>query len=195
MGFLDAKQHVIDVSLTEEGRRRYATGELKFTFFSLHDDVVDYDPFIQASGSYSDSQLTDLIAAQIESTPVLEVPIITRRSVKSTGKHPLVPQSTIFTAKDGFSILPMSSVSPTGSSIETDQRSMTRSTVSYRRDNATSLLVHLDHVGDMKGSGPQEFIVEAFLSSSDGLVRQDERIDLKDRVSFGAFLVLKGGNR
>lgn len=194
MGFLDAKQRVLDVALTEHGRRQYAAGKLRFVYFSLHDDLVDYDPFIPSSGSYSSAAISDIISSCIEESPMLEPPTVPMRAVLSTGRSALLPRSTIFGASDGYSIVPMADVSPTASLIEGPQASNELGrAVSYRRDGSTALLVHLDHVGDLPSTAGVEYKVEAFLSSSDGLVPQEARTDLKGRPSLGMFIVAVPG--
>lgn len=67
MGYLDKQSRVIDVVLTECGRRLYALGKLDFAYFGLFDDMIDYDP-VKASGSFTDDERDQ----QAEATPILE---------------------------------------------------------------------------------------------------------------------------
>ena len=49
-GILDSKQRIMDVIITEEGRRQVATGELRIEFASF----TDAHTFYEASGSAGD---------------------------------------------------------------------------------------------------------------------------------------------
>jgi hypothetical protein len=42
MGFLNPKERIIDIKLTQKGRELLSQGKLKVKFFSLFDDEVDY---------------------------------------------------------------------------------------------------------------------------------------------------------
>lgn len=42
MAFLDPKERVLDVILTQHGRKLLSKGELKIKYYSFSDDEVDY---------------------------------------------------------------------------------------------------------------------------------------------------------
>lgn len=187
MGFLDKTQRILDATLTEYGRQQYALGKLRFVNFSLHDDLVDYDPFILSSGSYAEEQLSSLRELIIEMTPTLEVPSIPMRTVSSTGKSALIPDQTIFSAASGYDILPAASISPTGSFISAKQHVIDGR---YRRSDMTEPVVHLDHVGDLKAED-RWYLVKVLSSSSDGYREIPERYDSSDELSYGPFVIIR----
>lgn len=53
MGFLDKKERVMDIILTQHGRKKLAKGEFRPKYFAFTDDEVDYqvENFSQLSSS------------------------------------------------------------------------------------------------------------------------------------------------
>lgn len=187
MGFLDRKNRVLDVVLTEEGRRQLALGELEFAFFSLHDDGIDYDPTISESGSLDEQALTARRIELIESTPCLEATIVPndRKLNRSAGGQ---PSSFLYQAADRYTRLPAPSIVPSASlAIEASQA---RDGDLYERTSQTSAVVSLRYVGDIDQAATKEFTVRVMGSSSDGLEALPKRADLDGRPSFGPFVVV-----
>lgn len=50
MAFLNPRERIIDIKLTQKGRELLSQGKLKIKFFSLFDDEIDYKN-IPLSGS------------------------------------------------------------------------------------------------------------------------------------------------
>lgn len=55
MAFLDKKERILDVVLTDKGRDLLSRGELNFSFYAFSDSGVDYKYFLN-SASYDDKQ-------------------------------------------------------------------------------------------------------------------------------------------
>ncbi len=43
MGFLDPKEHLLKIILTQHGRKKLSEGNLKIVFYTLIDDEIDYE--------------------------------------------------------------------------------------------------------------------------------------------------------
>lgn len=179
MGYLDKKSRVIDVVLTEFGRKLYAVGQLDFTYFALFDDLIDYDPR-PASGTYSDADRE----YQIESTQVLQAPIIP--DARGT-TAPLEPTSHIFTAAPGYRVIPTMSSPIDGSVVElmADQRVLGDG--GYRRTGTSLAQIDMALVGDAD-RGSSGFIVRVLASGSFGHRLLDPRSDLAGQRSYDPFI-------
>ncbi len=180
MGYLDKQSRVIDVVLTELGRKLYSIGRLDFAYFGLFDDCIDYDP-IASSGSFSDRDRRD----QIEATPILEAPFVrdTRAAVS-----PLEPTAHIFTAAPGFVRIPSMIHPIDGDQIDlsADQR---RDNGTYRRTGTSLAQIDLEVVGDTERGNPG-FIVRVFSSGSNGLRPLGFRDDLAARRAVDPFIAI-----
>lgn len=193
MGFLDRKDRVLDVVLTEEGRRQFALGKLEFAYFSVNDDLIDYDPWISDSGSYDAAGLEERRNQLIESTPLLEAPIVLRPERRRDAVSALAPTSSLFTAAQRYSRLPSMVLNPSGSaslSVIQYPTAVGTSAMTYGREQSTYVLVDLGHVGDIDQATGVGFKVEVYESSSDGLKNLSMRRDLSERPSYDAFLVI-----
>lgn len=102
--------------LTMEGKRLLASGQLRFSYFALFDDEVDYDPYISQSGSMTPTQITGTRDDYIENTLVREAVSGYRISNKS-GSDGTNVNRPLFTMKQGAKYLPRmsGSLAPTGS--------------------------------------------------------------------------------
>lgn len=178
MGYLDKQNRVIDVVLTERGRKLYATGDLDFTYFALFDDGLDYDPY--STGSLSEQERESLI----EATPMLEATFV--RDIRGT-VAPGEPRSHVFTAAGGFSHIPRMS-QPTSSSLNlmADQR---KSGGVYGRTGTSHAQIDMKIVGDIEMGNPG-FIVRVFASGSNGLQALDLRKDLSGRRAYDPFIAV-----
>lgn len=191
MGFLDSRERVQDVVLTQEGRRQLAAGTLEFRYFSVHDDELDYEPIVYSSGSFDDDGLEQYLREVIEDTPVMEAvvgkPSLSVRDVDNS----LVPRSYLFDARDASGIVPVLSIAPalTSSMIEVDQASLVHAgnqvnTGVVRRAEG-ALHVKPSLVGGPVGEG---FSVMLFMSGSDGLEEIVPSYDSLGRRSYGLHL-------
>lgn len=177
MGYLDKQSRVIDVVLTERGRRLFAIGQLDFAYFGLFDDGLDYDPY--STGSLTDEEREELI----EATPMLEAPFI--REVRGVAA-PMEPLSHLFTAAPGYENIPRM-ITPTDGqqvSLMVDQR---RTAGVYTRTGTSLAQIDLGVAGDTEQGNPG-FIVRVFLSSSSGLSVQEMKKDLQGRRAFDPFI-------
>jgi hypothetical protein len=50
MAFLDPKERVMDIILTQHGRKKLAEGKLQVKYYRFFDDEIDYTPIVY-SGS------------------------------------------------------------------------------------------------------------------------------------------------
>lgn len=180
MGYLDKQSRVVDVVLTERGRKLYAVGQLDFAYFGLFDDCIDYDP-VSASGSFTDDEREQ----QIEATPVLEAPFI--RDVRGT-VAPLEPTSHVFTAAPGYRVLPMmvSPIDGDSLSLMADQR---RAGDVYRRTGTSLAQIDMEVVGETERGNPG-FVVRILSSGSNGLQPLEFRRDLEARRAVDPFIAL-----
>ncbi len=182
MGYLDKQSRVIDIVLTERGRRLYAAGELEFSFFGLFDDGIDYDPFY--TGSLSEEER----ALQIESTPMLEAPFI--KDIRGT-VAPLEPTSHIFTASPGYVRIPhMTEPDESSVDLRADQR---RDGGTYSRTGTNSPQIELYVDGDTERGNPG-FLVRVLSSGSNGLQPLPPRHDLSGRRAYDSFIAMAVDN-
>ena len=66
-GFLDAKERVIDLVLTDQGKQLLLKGQLNFCYWIPFDDEVCYQPTVTVYGSAS-LAADDLARAQAQMT-------------------------------------------------------------------------------------------------------------------------------
>lgn len=179
MGYLDKQSRVIDIVLTERGRKLYALGELDFEYFALFDDGLDYDPW--STGTLSDADRE----AQIEATQMLEAPFI--RDVRGT-VAPMEPTSHLFTAAAGYQFIPQMDRPADGDelSLMADQR---RKGETYTRTGTSVAQIDMSVIGDREQGNPG-FIVRVFASGSNGLQPLDLRKDLSGRRAFDPFIAV-----
>jgi hypothetical protein len=180
VGYLDKQSRVIDVTLTERGRKLYATGRLDFAYFGLFDDCIDYDP-IPGSGSFTDDERE----AQIEATPVFEAPFI--KDVRGT-VAPLEPTAHVFTASPGYRLIPTMRSPADGTSVilMADQR---RDGDTYRRTGTSLAQIDMEVVGEAERGNPG-FIVRVLSSGSSGLQPLEFRRDLDARRAADPFIAV-----
>lgn len=179
-GYLDKQSRVIDVALTELGRKLYSVGKLDFTYFGLFDDGIDYDP-IPGSGSFDH----DAREEQIEATPVFEAPSIP--DIRGT-TAPLEPIDHIFTALPGYVQIP-SMISPVDGESITLMADQRRSDGVYRRTGTSLAQIDLDVTGEHEKGNPG-FIVRVLSSGSNGLQPLHFRRDLAARRAVDPFIAI-----
>ena len=178
MGYLNKQSRVIDIVLTEHGRKLYAIGDLNFEYFALFDDGIDYDPW--STGSLTDNERE----LQIDATLSLEAPFI--KDVMGT-IAPLEPINHLFTASPGFELIPQMLLPNNDSiSLAADQRN---NNGIYQRTGTSLAQIDMDIIGDAEQGNPG-FILRTFSSSSNGLQQLDIRNDLNGRKSFDPFIAI-----
>ena len=178
MGFLDRKSRVIDVVLTERGKRLYANGELDFSFCSFFDDGIDYDPW--STGSLTDDERDELIY----SSPMFEAYSVPDRR---TYGLPLEPQSQVFGAAAGYAGVPRILSPSTGSQL--DLRCDQIEADGLFKRTATGFAQIKLELSD--GALPSEgFVVHIYSSGSDGVNQVEIRRDLQGRRAVDPFIAV-----
>ncbi len=179
MGFLDKQSRVVDIVLTEKGRKLYAAGKLDFTYFGLFDDGIDYDPYSTGSLTHEERE------AIIENTPMHEAPFIP--DVRGA-TAPMEPIHHLFTAGPDYDNIPHMLYPSDGDpvSLMADQR---RTDGSYSRTGTSLAQIDMQVTGDSEPGSPG-FIVRVFASGSNGLTAVDIRRDLSGRKSYDPFLAI-----
>lgn len=177
MGFLDKRSRVVDFVLTERGRELYALGQLDFTYFSLLDDGLNYDPY--STGSLSDDDRD----VQVRALPMWEAPLV--RDVRDT-TAPLEPTSHLFRASAGYDRVPFMSSPSTGSEVDLmcDQLAIDGS---YRRSGTSVAQIDLSVSGEGEPVNPG-FQVRVFSSGTTGLTEIYPRRDMTGRRAFDPFV-------
>lgn len=180
MGFLDPRERILDVVLTEEGRRQYALGELRFVSFAAFDDLVDHDPWTSITGS--DEYLRDLL----ESTPMLEAPVVPR---VSSLEGPLVPSGRLFTAAGGYIRIPQVEVSTGSLDVQVGQSVKEGTIPTYFRTDPTDAFLSLSLVGDDEpgSQGYSVVLLEEHVSGT--WTEVSPLLDIAGRLSYGPFVV------
>ena len=191
MGFLDPKERVQDVVLTQEGRRQLAAGILEFRYFSVHDDEMDYGPLVYASASFDDDGLQQYLRDVIEDTPIMEAavgkPALQVRDIDNS----VVPRSYLFDARDASGIVPTLSIVPavTSSLIRVDQASIIDEARQVNTGVVRRAEGSLDVSPTLVGFSPgQGFSVTLLMSGSDGLEEITPSYDSLGRRSYGLHL-------
>lgn len=180
MGYLDKQSRVIDVLLTELGRKLYSVGRLDFSYFGLFDDCIDYDP-VPGSGSYSDADRE----TQAEATPILEAPFV--RDIRGT-VAPLEPIDHVFTAAPGFIEIPTMD-SPADLSTITLMADQRRDGQAYRRTGTSVAQIDPSIRGEVERGNPG-FVVRILSSGSNGLQPLMFRRDLSSRRAVDPFVAI-----
>lgn len=180
MGYLDKQSRVIDVVLTERGRKLYSVGQLDFAYFGLFDDCIDYDP-VPGSGSYTQEQ----IEQQIESTPIMEAPFVP--DVRGT-VAPNEPIQHIFTASPGYVEIPamVSPIDDDTAILMADQR---REDGVYRRTGTSLSQIDLRMTGEVEIGNPG-FIIRVLASGTNGFQPLPFKRDLFSRRAVDPFIAI-----
>ena len=207
MGFIDKTDRVIDMVLTDEGRRQLASGELEFYEYAFFDGGIDYDPVIVGSGSLSEDDLLSAIRDQIEATLSLEV--MPGLSLKRSRDDLQVLNlgQPLYTMRQGKEDQP---ANPNAPDILTASDQVTERRVEETRVTRDQLGREVDRVGPFfRGNevlkstvltldlavldglpSSEGFHLTVLASGSDGLERAPLRIDLDEQLSFGPDLIV-----
>lgn len=189
-GFLDAKERILDVVLTGEGKYLLSRGELNFVYWSAFDDEVDYTPFISNSGSLSSQQISASIQTLIEDTVLREATTGYRRFNKS-GSDDTNVHRPLYKMPQGQYTLPtfVAVQNPTGSVSARQQANSTGSIIS----NTSNVTYNFMYTKD---SFPQEYqyegvLVRVYRSGSEGLIELGQQLDMQNNICFGSELKIK----
>lgn len=179
MGYLDKRSRVVDVVLTERGRKLYALGKLDFAYFGLFDDGIDYDPY--STGTLSDSDRE----SQIEAFPMLEAPFV--RDVRGA-TAPLEPINHLFTAAPGYRVLP--AMDSPGDGDELRLMADQRREGDHLRRTGTTLAQITMHISGQAEQGNPGFVVRVYSSGSNGIQPLDLKRDLSGRRAYDPFIAV-----
>jgi hypothetical protein len=195
MGFLDDRERTMDFVLTREGRRRHARGELRFAYFALFDDEVDYDPAVYGSGSMDELELERTRIALIESGPVLEAMVGLDWERVGDVDYDLGPRSRIFDMPQARTVLPTLEVSPDILSASMEVRQAISNVpengvgpVGVIRSNASQLSLEFRLEDFFEAERGEGVLVRVFTSGSDGLVEMRPSLDYMGDYRYGNLL-------
>lgn len=179
MGFLDRKNRVLDVVLTERGRRLFANGELDFAYVSFFDDGIDYDPY-DPDGDMTDEERDE----HQYTSPMLEPLVVPDRS---SAQLSLEPQNQLFGVAQGYPGVPRMLAPSTGSQVELRCTQVPRDQGFHRRDTTFSEVRLEVSEGALHSEG---FSVHVYTSGSDGLQELKVRRDLQGRRALDPFIAI-----
>jgi len=125
-GFLDRNTRIVDMVLTNNGKRLLSKGALHFCYWSPFDDEIEYSPIIAESASLTPVQLSSSIYQSIETTPIREA-TTGYRNFNGLGEDTTNVIRPLFTMAQGQRILPRT-LFPDNSArtIKTKQRKVQR---------------------------------------------------------------------
>ena len=194
-GFLDDGTRIMDVTLTNEGRRLLSQGKLGFVYWAAFDDEIDYDPSISSGSS------DELVRDQIEATPVREATAgysITNHDCRDLTNV----QRPLFTMQQGSDVLPRMELLSTGSAeltigqcktshlyVQRDEDgNIVQSTsvdVGVEREGASDIDFEMSYV---RGSFPIDHACEGFLlrtfRDDDGFREASGRLDSNNDLCY-----------
>lgn len=195
MGLLDKKERIVDMILTQEGRRQLSLGQLEFRYFCLFDDEVDYDPYVPSTGSLTDTQLRELKTRLIEDAVVFEafhgvVPAVARDR-DNLG----LPRSRIFDMPQGSDLLPRATFTPDvlSGSLEIRQAIVSADgpeslPAGVMRQTPTVFGISTDVVDGFVDSKDVGVLVRVFVSGSEGLQEVIPARDYSGDICYGLSL-------
>lgn len=153
-GFLDRDTRIVDMVLTNHGKRLLSRGELRFCYWVPFDDEVDYQPYLANSASLTSEQLSASIYASIESTPIREA-VSGYRGFNLSGSDFTNVHRPLFTMAQGQQVLPRTVFPEAGTrQVTTKQRRVQR--IYHDRDRSGKFINALE---------PKDLGIERFESS------------------------------
>lgn len=191
--------------LTSEGKKLLSEGELRFVYFALFDDEVDYDPYISQSGSMNSEQLSGSKEEQTENCLVREA-TTGYKMANASGSDFTNVHKPLFTMPQGSKVLPrlISTTHPTGS-LEIETKVRKHQDMYVKKDPSGGVLEQIgpidagyerfepSHASLQFGFRPGEFfdethregiLIRVFKSGSDGLVEISEKRDSINDISY-----------
>jgi hypothetical protein len=207
MGFLDKKDRVIDMVLTDEGKRQLSAGELELSFYAFFDDGVDYDPWVAESGSLDADALLARKRQLIEDTLSLEAtPGLSYRRLQND-LETIETNYPLHTMPQNKDVLQRISYNPdtlSGSIRVVERRVQELRVVRDQSNNIVESSGPYDRGFEVLESGvfrleadvleglpsSQGFKVSILRSGSDGLDVVEPKLDFDEVLSYGADLKL-----
>lgn len=188
-GFLDPKERVIDMVLTETGKQLLMKGELRFVFWVPFDDEVDYNPPITSVDFGHEQQTLDQRKQELIETPLVMEAKMGYRGLNLAAEDLTNVHRPMFTAVPGVGLttpLPQASVDKASIDITIEQAKLTKTyvqkdaqgnpvggqvgpmTVGYQRSNGSSVDVNATYsTGAFTSDSQLEgFLVTMYQSSS-----------------------------
>ncbi len=180
-GFLDSKERVIDMVLTETGRRLLMKGELRFVYWIPFDDEVDYDPSVVVLDPGHENQTIGERKAELTETPLVREASSGYRGLNLVAEDLTNVHRPMFTAAPGVGLtspLPQAVVDSGPVTVQISQKKLTKTfvqrdangnavggqvgpvLVGYQRSDASSVPVHATY---STGSFTQDSQLEGFL--------------------------------
>ena len=193
-GFLDSKEQVIDMVLTDVGRGLLFKGDLRFRYWIPYDDEIDYNP--QATLRFEQQNIQDRIFELIES-PLVKEATLGYRGLNLRGEDTTNVNRPMYSAPPGvgqnFS-LPQAQVDKESVTISLDQKKLSKLyeqkdltgrevvktekvDVGFQRFNGNEELVNASFPPGSfpEGTHLEGFLVTVYLSSS---ISRDENGNL-----------------
>ena len=172
-GFLDKKDRIFDIRLTDKGRELLSKNQLDFTWFAFSDDLVDYsgsiDDVLKSTGSLDDyMQKLFINEANQQKTPQ-------NKDLKNF----------LFTAPPGSNILPEFRISLTGS-INLKRKFKTMSfidAIKNKNDGNLSIKTSFD-TGILDKSKSYLITQQASLAALKGIISQGSSASSKADIQF-----------
>lgn len=135
-GFLDPKERVLDMVLTERGKQLLMNGELRFVYWVPFDDEVDYNPTVTTASLLTDSGHQNQTVAQ-RVQELTETPLVMEAKMGYRGLNLVAEDLTnvhrpMFTAAPGVGLttpLPQAVVDTGSVTIRMDQQKLTKTYV------------------------------------------------------------------
>lgn len=188
MGFLDQQERIVDMILTDEGKRQLSVGELEFAYYSFFDDGVEYDPYIAYSASLTEEQLISAKEKQTESYLGLEAVVGLSYKRLQNDLDVINVNKPLFTMPQGSKVLPRATFDPdvSSGSIQTTQQKI--STIytkkdpdgnvlssdgpfdeGYIREKTSAFTIDVGYRDFFPEFMQQGFLIQVLASGSDGL--------------------------
>lgn len=177
-GFLDRKERVVDMVLTNKGRKLLSEGKLNFSFWSVFDDEVDYSPTDDEQRVVDlteDSLVLEAVFGYRDGNGILHDKVNVRNPIFTDGKN------------DGF--IQRMEINPDRDlTISSDQKKLSNKNVvstvdvGFERLNASVENIWLGYDGFPVDGRPEGFLVEFYVSGSDGLQKVEVQRDLSNTL-------------
>jgi len=177
-GFLDAKERVIDMVLTDTGKNLLLKGGLQFVYWIPFDDEVDYDPHVNDSGSRDAGDLA-IRKQELTETPLIREATMGYRGLNYREEDTTNVNRPMYSAPPGVGQnypLPQLVPSFTGTTVSVKQALMTSygpeneppQVIGIRRYDATisNLDVRYDAASFPVDTQTEGFLITLYKSSS-----------------------------
>jgi hypothetical protein len=140
-GFLDPKERVIDMVLTETGKQLLMKGELRFVYWIPFDDEVDYNPQVITLDAGHEQQTVEERRQELAETPLTMEAKMGYRGFNLAEEDLTNVHRPMFTAVPGVGLstpLPQAVVDTDAVNIRVEQRKLTKTYV--QRDHEGNVI-------------------------------------------------------